>query len=113
MDFAPLAAMATLIIAIINLLQYARGKDWNGVVTTLAVWVAGVVVCLLVAETDFASGINVTDNQTLASLNTASLVFLGLTVSAMGQFAVQVKKAIDGHDSATKPDLVTGAKTGE
>jgi hypothetical protein len=106
MDFAPLAAMAALIISIINLVQYLRAKDTNGVVTTLAVWAAGVVVVLLVAETDFADGINVTDTETLASLNTASLVFVGLTISAIGQFGVQIKKALDSNDSAAKPDLV-------
>lgn len=108
MDFAPLAAMATLVIAIINLFQYVRARDTNGIVTTLAVWVAGVVVALLVRETDFAAGIGVTDTLTLAQLNTWSCVFLGLTVSTMGQFAVQVKRAIDQTDSAAKPDLVSG-----
>lgn len=106
MDFAPLAAMATLVIAIINLVQYAKAKNTNGVVTTFAVWTAGVVVALLVRETDFAPGIGVTDGLKLADLNTWSTVFLGLTVGTMGQFAVQIKRAIDNDDSAQKPDLV-------
>ena len=109
MDFAPLAAMSTLIIAIINLVKYVRAKDTNGIVTTLAVWGAGVVVTFLAANADVSEGINVTDAETLGSLNNWSLVFVGLTIAAMGQFAVQVKKAIDQSDSDTKPDLVGGA----
>lgn len=108
MDFAPLAAMATLVIAIVNLIQYAKARDVNGAVTTFAVWVAGVVVALLVRETDFASGIDVTDTLTLGALNTWSTIFLGLTVGTIGQFAVQIKRAIDSSDSAAKPDLVGG-----
>ena len=108
MDFAPLAAMATLVIAIVNLIQYAKARDVNGVVTTFAVWVAGVVVALLVRETDFASGIDVTDTLTLGALNTWSTIFLGLTVGTIGQFAVQIKRAVDSSDSAAKPDLVGG-----
>lgn len=106
MNFVPLAAMAALVIAIINLLQYTRAKDVNGIFTTLAAWAAGVVVVFLGAATDFADTVKVTDALTLGGLNTASKVLVGLTVAASGQFAVQVKKALDNNDSAAKPDLV-------
>lgn len=109
MNFVPLAAMAALVIAIINLLQYARAKDTNGVLTTLAAWVAGLVVVFLGAETDFANSIKVTDDLSLGALNTASKVLVGLTVAASGQLAVQFKRAIDTSDSAKKPDLLTGS----
>jgi predicted lactoylglutathione lyase len=105
MDFVPVLAMLTLIIAIINLVKYVKARDTNGIVTTLSVWVAGVVVVLLVGQTDFADGIVVAD-RALADYNTWSLVFIGLTVASMAQFANEIKTALDSGDTAAKPPLV-------
>ena len=46
MEFVPTAAMALLIVSIINFIKFIRAKDTNGLVTQLSVWVAGVVVVL-------------------------------------------------------------------
>jgi len=105
MEFAPLVAMGLLVVSVINFLKYLRAGDMNGWFTQLIVWVAGVGAVLLVAQTDFASGITVGD-QLMDNLNFASLVFVGLTVGSVGSFAVEIKKAIDGTDSAAKPDLI-------
>lgn len=105
MDFVPVLAMLTLIIAIINLVKYVKTGDTNGVVTTLSVWVAGVIVVLLVGQTDFAEGIVIAD-QALSTYNTWSLVFIGLTIASMAQFANEIKSAIDSSDSAAKPPMV-------
>lgn len=106
MDFVPILGMLTLIIAIINLITYVKNGDTNGVVTTLSVWVAGVVVVLLVGATDFADTIVVADRP-LGDYNFWSLLFIGLTISAMAQFANEIKKAIDNSDSASKPELTS------
>ena len=105
MDFVPVLAMLTLIIAIINLVKYVRVKDTNGIVTTLAVWAAGVIVVLLVGQTDFAAGINIAERP-LSEYNTWSLIFIGLTIASMAQFANEIKSAIDNGDSAVKPPLI-------
>jgi hypothetical protein len=104
-DFLPMAAMLSLVIAVINFLKYIRAKDTNGWVTQLIVWVAGVAVVLLTAQTDFADGIPVGD-QNLAVLNAWSLILVGLSIASAGSFAVEIKKAIDNGDSAVKPNLV-------
>jgi hypothetical protein len=105
MDFVPVLAMLTLIIAIINLVKYIKTGNTNGVVTTLSVWVAGVVVVLLVGQTDFAEGITIADRQ-MGDYNTWSLIFIGLTVASMAQFANEIKTALDSSDTAVKPPLV-------
>jgi hypothetical protein len=106
MDFVPVLAMLTLVIAIVNLVKYIKVRDTNGITTTLAVWIAGVVVVLLVGQTDFAAGISIADRP-LSEYNTWSLVFIGLTIASMAQFANELKTALDGADSAEKPPLVS------
>lgn len=106
MEFIPLVQMAALVFAVINFLKFLRAGDSNGWMTQLIVWVAGLVVVLLTAQTDFASGIPVGD-QMLDTLNIASLIFLGLSISSIASFGVEVKKALDGSDSAAKPNLIT------
>jgi hypothetical protein len=104
-EFVPTLAMALLVIAIINLVKYVRVRDVNGIVTTLSVWVAGVVVTLLVAQTDFADGISVADRP-LGDYNFWSLLFIGLTLSSMAQFANDIRASIDNSDTSVKPPLV-------
>lgn len=105
MEFVPTAAMALLIVSIINFIKFIRAKDTNGLVTQLSVWVAGVVVVLLAAETDWASTINVGD-QLLGDLNFASKLFVGLTIASVAMFANDLRAAIDGGDSSRKPKLM-------
>lgn len=105
MEFAPTLALAALVISIINFLKYVRSLDWNGVLTQLIVWVAGVVALVLAAATQFASGISVGDT-TLDKLNGPGLIFVGLSLASIGSFATEIKKALDQSDSAAKPPLI-------
>lgn len=106
MEFIPIIQMAVLVFAVINFLKYVRTGDTNGALTQLTVWVAGVVVVMLAAQTDFATGIVIGD-LTLSAMNFWSLLFIGLTVSSLASFGVEVKKALDGSDNAVKPNLFT------
>lgn len=105
MEFVPTVALALLIYQFINVLRAAAGRDTNTVVTIVVAWIAGVVSVLLVAQTDFASGINVGDH-TLATLNTASLVFVGLTVASLGSGINDAIASVDANRSTSKPHLV-------
>lgn len=105
MEFVPTLAMALLVIAIINLIKFVRAGDVNGIVTTLSVWVAGVLVILLVGETDFADGVDIA-GRTLAEYNLWSKVFIGLTISSVAQFANDIRGAIDNTVTTAKPHLV-------
>jgi hypothetical protein len=106
MEFVPLVALGVLLLQVVNLIKYIRARDANGITTILAAWVAGLVVVLLVAQTDFAEGFSVGGNQSLADLNFASLVFIGLTIASVGGYLVDIKKAVDTSDSAKVPPLV-------
>lgn len=105
MEFVPVAAMALLVFTIINFIRFLVNGDKNGIVTTLSVWLAGVVVVLLVAQTDFADGIIIAD-QPMSDYNFASLLFLGLTIASVGVFANEIRGALDNNDSTTKPHMV-------
>lgn len=105
MEFVPTMAMALLVFTIINFIRYLVNGDKNGIVTTLSVWIAGVVVVLLTAQTDFAEGIVIAD-RAMSTYNTASLIFLGLTISSIGVFANEIRGALDNSDSTQKPSLL-------
>ena len=104
LDYVPLIALGLLVVRLVNFLKYVKARDKNGWLTILTAWVSGVLVVLLFAQTDFASGIQVGDVG-LDSLNVWSLIVVGLTVASTGSFAVDVKKALDTSDSAKVPPL--------
>jgi hypothetical protein len=106
MEFIPLVQMAVLVFAIINFLKAVKAKDANASLTQIIVWIAGVAVVFLAAQTDFAEGIMIGD-QALTALNVWSLLFIGLTISSLATFGTEVKKALDVSDSARTPNLVT------
>lgn len=108
MEFVPTAAMALLVVSLINFLKYLFSRDTNGLVTQLVVWIAGVAVIFLAAETNWAATIAVGE-LLLGDLNVASKIFVGLTVSSVAMFANDIRAAIDGKDSSRKPHLLPDA----
>jgi hypothetical protein len=108
MEFIPTLAMAALTLKIIDLLRYARAADFNGVLTQLCAWIAGVVVVVLAAQTEWASGISIGDKN-MHTLGFWSLVFYGLSAGSVGSVAVDARKAIDNSNSAAIPVLVPPA----
>lgn len=81
MEFVPVLAMLALVKKVIDFLKYCTNRDINGVVTTAAAWIGGVVVIILFAQSTFAEGINIGD-VTLASLNIASLIIVGMSIGS-------------------------------
>lgn len=108
MEFIPVVALALLVYTTINFLRAVLGADWNTAITIVTVWIAGVVALLLVAQTDFASGIAVGD-QSLATLNLASLVFVGLTISSVASFGNDILGAVDTNRSTALPHLTSAS----
>ena len=78
--------LALLVKQVVDFLRYLSGKDWNGAITTITVWVGGVVATLLAAASDWASALDV-GGVTLDSMNFASQVFAGLTIAATATLA--------------------------
>lgn len=108
MEFVPLLVGAAMVAMIVDVIRSARGKDWNGVVTPLVAFLAGVVVAWLFRESDFAAELKVGDTgKTVADLNTASLVLFGF---AFGSFAAKGVDLISGIAKRpnVKPSLVEG-----
>lgn len=105
MEFLPWVQALALVYTVIQFLQMLRHKDTNGWFTQLVVWLAGVGVLLLVAETDFAGGISIGDH-TLDTLNFASKVFVGLTIGASASLVKEGFKAFDNSDTQKKPPLL-------
>ncbi len=105
MEFIPAVAMATLTLKIIDFLRYLRGGDINGMLTQLFAWLAGVLVVLLVAQTDWADGIAIGD-MSLATLGFWSLVFYGLSAGSGASAVKDFLKSVDNHNSSAIPVLV-------
>ncbi len=98
-------AMAALTLKGLDFIRYLRAGDTNGVLTQLASWIISVLVVLLVAQTDWADGIAVGD-QSLATINLFSLLFVGLAVGSGASFLKDINKSIDNSNSSAIPILV-------
>lgn len=105
MPFVPLAAMGALVFTLVNLLKNLRAGKWSPVVTQLIAWLAGVVVVVLFAQTDWAATIAF-GGQALSDLNGSSQFVIGLMASSIFGVATEVIKAVDNTDSAAKSPLI-------
>lgn len=105
MEFVPVVAMAALTLKVIDFLRYLRAGDMNGVLTQLAAWIAGVLVVLLVAQTNWSDGIAIGD-MNLAALGIWSQIFFGLSAGSGASFIKDTLKAVDNTNSAAIPILV-------
>ena len=107
MSFSPLVAVGTLVFTFVNFLTYLRSKNWNGVVTQLIAWAAGIGGIFIASVTQFASQIKF-GSQALSGMDAGTKIFLGLIATSILSTVNEVKKAIDNNDSAKKVPL-TGA----
>ena len=107
MEFLPIIAMVTLVVKVIDFARYARARDINGIATQLLTWVAGILVVLLAARTDWAAQLRVGEFS-LADLNSWSQVFWGLSFASTASFSKDVTKAVDNSNSAAIPTLLEG-----
>ena len=94
MDLAPLAAVGTLVFALVNFMKYLAVRNWNGAITQLIAWTAGVVGILLIAHTVFAAAI-IVGNVPLQSMNFWSQLFVGLMATSLLTTLNEGYKAID------------------
>lgn len=106
--FLPAVAMVALLWKLVDVLKActnwkAGGK--NTVVTQLIVWVGGVVVVFLFAQTDWAGSIQIGDAH-LGALNIWSQLAVGLSLGSVTSVAFDAKKAVDPSDSARTPELL-------
>lgn len=107
MDAFSWAALSALVFTFINFVKCLRAADWNAVVTQAAAWGGGIGVTVLAAHSDFGDSLPVA-NVPLSQLNTPSHILAGLALASLASTFNEVKKAIDGSDTAVKPPLIPG-----
>lgn len=106
MDFAPLLVAAMIVGQIIDVIKGLRAKDWNLVVTIVAAWVAGTIVAVVLANSDFADQIKLGDDFVLGDVNGFSVALFGVAFGTLAGQIVDFKKAFDNADSQKKPSLL-------
>jgi len=105
-----LTAIAFLANKIIELLKYLRAKDWNAAFTLATIEVSGVIVMLIAAAAKVTETLVLPGtSEPIGTLDTASVVLLGLVMTSLSSTIYDFKKAIDGGDSAKQPPLLTGS----
>jgi hypothetical protein len=108
MEIVPTVALAALVWKFVDFLKYLFARDWNGVVTQIIAWAAGLGAVWLAAATRFGASISIGD-MSLAGLNGSEKVFIGLLVTSIASSVYDFKKARDNSDSATVPPLIQRA----
>lgn len=103
-----LVVLGTLAAKIIDVVKFARVKDWNAVATQAATWVAGVVVVLLGANADAFEALVIPGMEAaLGDLNFWSQFLIGLTLTSFISFTYDFRKAFDNTDSAKLPQMTS------
>jgi hypothetical protein len=97
----------TVVLKLVDFIKYARNGDWNGVLTLLTGWAAGLIAVALFVRTQWADEIRV-GNETLEQLSTWSKVVFAFAASSVAAVLYDFKKAIDNTDTASTPKLQGG-----
>lgn len=105
--FTSVAALGATIYTAVNLIRYARNADWNGVVTLIVACLVGIGIVWLAAQADITENLLlVEDGQRLGLLDGPSLILAGVALASLSSAFTDIRKALDGSDSAAKPTLV-------
>lgn len=107
MEFVPILVMAALAKKLVDVLRFASGRDWNGVITQLVAWVGGAVVVVAFAASDWAGQVQFGD-LALAKMSFVSQVLAGMTLGSTASLGQDVLKAVDQTQSERKPALLAG-----
>lgn len=102
-----LASIAFLAGKIIEALKYARAKDLNALFALISVMIAGVIVMLVAASAEVTETLVIPGTLVaIGSLDTLSVIFLGLVITSLTSTVYDFKKAFDNTDSAKQPPLL-------
>lgn len=101
-----LTSVAFLGNKIIEGIKYMKNKDWNALVTLLAIHLSGVVVLLFAAATKVTKTLVVPGTSAaIGSLDKGSVAFLGLVITSLSSKLYDFQKAFDRSDTAKQPPL--------
>lgn len=102
------AGLAFAINKTVSVIKALFNKDVNSVVTQVVVWAVGFGGLSLAAHAAVTSAFALPGfTQPLGDLDAASLGLLAWILGATGSFAYDLKKAVDGTDSAAEPRLLS------
>lgn len=103
----PIALLTFAVFTLVNLVRYLRGRDWNGVLTIVLSWIAGVIVVLLFGASRLGEGVTVPGLEvTFGDLGVFDAVFVGLLMASTAGAFNEFNKARDNTQSVDKPPLV-------
>lgn len=107
-----LTSVAFLSNKIIELIKWLRAKDWNAAITLIAIHISGVIVMLFAAASKVTETLVVPGTSAaIGTLDTASVVFIGLVLTSLTSKLYDLQKAIDRSDTAKQPPLVENTNT--
>lgn len=99
--------LASTVWKVVDWLRQLRARDASAVVTQALAWVAGIILTWVATTADaFTKVVLPGTSQPLGDYNGASIALIGILLSSFASSLVDVKQAIDGSDSATKPPLI-------
>lgn len=106
---------AVLLIALIwKIVDWAKlllAADWIGARTQVVVWLVATLVVWLGAQANLTETLTLIGDRPLGALDVGSVILAGLLIGSGASSTVDIKKAIDGSDTARKPPLAL-ARTG-
>ena len=105
MEIVGLTALIAIIWKVVDFLKFVTNRDVNAAVTQLSVWLAATGVALLAREAEPFSTIGVV-GTTFGDLSTPAIILFALGLGSTASGVVDLKKAIDGSDSAAVPPLI-------
>lgn len=105
MEVISAITLIALIWKAVDFVKFVTNKDVNSTVTQVTVWVAGIGVSFLAAESNVAQNIVLAGTR-FADMNTGSLVLIGLLLGSTSSAVVDLKKARDNNDTAATPSLL-------
>lgn len=102
------AGLAFAINKTVSVIKALFARDTNTVVTQVVVWLVGFAGLSLAAHAAVTEAFALPGfTEPLGQLDAASLGLLAWILGATGSFAYDVKKAVDGSDSAAEPKLLS------
>lgn len=106
----PAIVVSTLVIKFLGLIKAVTNRDVNSAVTILGAWAAGAGALFLAGATVWShtKGFDI-GGFTLSDLDGPSKFVAGAMLGSTGSVVYDVKKALDGTDSASEPKLLPGA----
>lgn len=101
------AGLAFAINKTVSVIKALVNRDMNTVVTQAVVWLVGFAGLSLAAHANVTEAYALPGfTEPLRDLDWSSLALLAWILGATGSFAFDLKKAIDGSDSAAEPSLM-------